>query len=738
MISIKKNKTISISLILIGLFTFALFLSLLLGFYNNSFFINKNYNEINNIDDYSTPKLHYIDESYPSNETVAIIVESSIRLSIQSAVNTYEKDLKATGYTVIKYDANITNANSLRNLLKEYYQNNNTVGAVLIGNLPSIWFKDPATGYNEVFECDLFFMDLDGDWWDINGDGIYDVHNATSGSDVHPEIYIGRIDASSRTLGSGNTADISSLLNRFHSYRKNTSKREHKALMYIDDDWQGEANGTWDNWTAWIDNAYPDHDDIHTPTSWTNETNWLYRLSNNNYEFAHLAVHTASNPAGHRFGPYESGSEGNTTATEIHTNVGGFTFYNLFCCRGADYNTTDNMATTYLFSGTYTQAIVGSTKAGGMLNGQFFYDSLAENNTFGQALIDWFQSNPNLSDINNQSWFYGLCILGDPFSTIHYDCSVPKPTITSNTHNEDVWSPISSFVRFNWTINSDMNGIDGYYYIFDQNSNTIPTGTTGTYTKINGTSFSSVGDGIWYLHVVAKDQLGNVGMIGDHFKIKIDTSGPLINLINPVNNYNSSTNSTFIVWDAVDLYNNYQASVVYDVTIPPGILLYGGINKNFTVNNLTAGMNYINISCSDIMGNWETLQFSIYVDLINPFLNITSPLTNETVENTFSITWQAFDGESGIEYTEIYSDGSLIKTVYGPFQNTTISGLDEGTHNINVTTYDWSGRSSSQTVLVKVLGAKNNIPAYSIELLLISSLIGSIAYITYKKRKSMQ
>jgi len=728
----KKNNSILFILLFIGLML-PLSFHFLVAFSENPF-SKENQSEIVNRD-FGIPKLNYISESYPTNETVAIIIEMSLKVS--SAMNTYENDLKTTGYNVLKYHANITNANSLKNLLKGYYENYNLSGAVFIGDLPYIWFKDPAAGYNEVFECDMYFMDLDGDWYDTNGDGIYDVHNATLGADVHPEIYIGRIDASNRNLGSQtNPQDIDSLLNRLHSYRKGTLAIEHKALMYIDDDWQGDANGTWNNWPAWIENAYDNHDDIHTPSTWTNKTDWLNRLYSSNYEFAHLAVHTSSSSieGKHYFGSGYAGSEGNLTATEVHNKGGGFSFYNLFCCWGADYNTSDCMANTYLFSGNNTQAVLGSTKSGGMLNGAYFYDSLAENNTFGRALIDWFQSNPTLDDINNQSWFYGMCILGDPFSTIHYDCSVPKPTINSITHNEDQWSQVNSLVRFNWTCVSDVNGLDGSYYIFDQNPNTVPTASTGTYTKINGTSFSNVADGIWYLHVVAKDKLGNIGEIGDHFKLKIDTTGPVINLLTPVNHYNSSSNSVFIAYEAIDLYNTFMFSSVYDVTM--GVWIDGGSpNKNATATSLIPGTHIINITCSDSLANPSVLQFSIFVDLTDPFINITSPLFNETVENSFTITWQALDGESGIEYTEIYNDGTLIKTVNGPLQSTVISGLSGGSHNINVTTYDWSGRSASQAILLNILAPQNNIPGFPISVFLIGLSLISILYIGYKKQK---
>ncbi len=171
-------------------------------------------------------------------------------------------------------------------------------------------------------------MDLDGSWYDTDINGIYDRHNATAGTDIYPEIYVGRIDASTRILGGQTNAnEIITLLNRIHSYRIGGVARTHRALTYIDDDWQSWADGTYDNWPGWLNNAYGTRTDIHTPATWTNASDWLNNRITQDYEWAHLAAHSSATT--HYFGPGGSG-EGTVTSAQIHSQSPTFNFYNLF------------------------------------------------------------------------------------------------------------------------------------------------------------------------------------------------------------------------------------------------------------------------------------------------------------------------------------------------------------------------------------------------------------------------
>ena len=546
-------------------------------------------------------------------ESIAMFVENTLwgSSAIKSAVNQYRLDLNNTGYQTILHTSSVANVTYLKQLLDLYWSTYQISGAILIGNFPYAQFyhAGSANFAAETFICDLFLMDLDGTWIDgPTPDGILDTHFGAPG-DIYPEIFIGRIDASQRTLGGlTNEQNILNLLGRIHNYRTGGISRSHKALTYIDDDWQAYANGTYDNWPNWLQNPYPTRTDIHTPTTYTNDTDWLNRLTQD-YEWTHLCVHSGSSPSQHYFGPGGSG-EGTVTATQIHNTKPAFNFYNLFCCKGADWTQTDCLASTYLFSSLYSLCVVGTTKTGGMIGGSNFYSNLAQNETIGNSFKNWFQGITGYSS-EYMGWFYGMTLFGDPTLQIHYDCTVHTPTITSATHPNQYQWYISNLPAFNWSIPIDVNGITGYYYIIDNSPSTIPTKTSGTYTTINGTSITApLAEGTWYIHVVAEDGAGNIGSNADHYQFLIDNNPPSISITTPTENTILSPGEFNIVWSVQDAGSGYQYAAIYvdDILYDS---VYSATTANVTITDL--GSHTINVTAFDYMGysNSDTISITI-------------------------------------------------------------------------------------------------------------------------------
>jgi hypothetical protein len=677
----------------------------------------------------------------PSGEYVAIVVENSLwgTPAVQTAVTQYRTDLNNTGYNTILYTSAIASAPTLRGLLQGWYSSNSIIGAVLIGNLPYIRYYHPANPSfsAETFVCDLYYMDLDGNWYDTNSDTIYDTHNSTAGTDIFPEIYVGRIDATTRNLGGQtNTNDIITLLNRTHSYRIGGVARTHRAITYIDDDWQSWADGTYDNWPAWLNNVYSTRTDVHTPASWTNGTDWLTNRLTQDYEWAHLCAHSGASPGMHYFGPKFGPSEGTVSSTQIHNQVPTFNFYNLFCCHGADWLTTDCLATTYLYSGSHSIGVVGSTKTGGMLGGTSFYNALGQNDTLGKALETWFQGIKSY-DTYFLEWFYGMTILGDPFLTTHYDITALPPSIYSLSHpNQSLWYA-NALPTFQWIAPPEVNSISGYYYILDQIPSTIPTASTGNYTTNTiFTPASALTDGHWYLHVVSKDSVGNVGTEAAHFQVNIDNSGPVTTITSHVNNYNSSTSSLNLVWTATDAGVGYHGSALW---LDGTTNLYSGPNLNYGVTGLTEGSHLLNVTCLDLFMFATSDWITIHVDLTNPTATITSHSNGDQVPAVFTLTWTATDGQTGYHYTEVYVNGILDSTVQAPLTSTFVGNLTAGTNTITVVVFDWSGRSTTDSVSVTTLGTTPTtppgIPGFPIEAIVIGAVgaIGLIALIRRRK-----
>ncbi|UCD26827.1 MAG: hypothetical protein JSV75_01510, partial [Candidatus Bathyarchaeota archaeon] len=103
---------------------------------------------------------------------VLIVAHSSIYATIESSLEQYAADLEDEGFSV-----NIVETSQLRSETPQEIRsilqnnlNNNLVGALFVGDVPEVWFE---VG-NEKVPTDMYFKDLNGQWRDQDGDGIYD------------------------------------------------------------------------------------------------------------------------------------------------------------------------------------------------------------------------------------------------------------------------------------------------------------------------------------------------------------------------------------------------------------------------------------------------------------------------------------------------------------------------------------------------------------------------------------
>ncbi|TFF92580.1 hypothetical protein EU545_00545 [Candidatus Thorarchaeota archaeon] len=633
-------------------------------------------------------------------DTIALVVENALYSSVSDSVQTYRKDLNDTGYRTLLYTQHISTAEELKSNLTQWYDTEQIIGAVLIGRLPYARYHHPASDSfsAETFICDLFLMDLDGNWYDVDpNDGIYDVHSASPGSDIYPEIFVSRIDPTCLTWGSGTADHINTYLNRIHEYRIGQRERARRGLMYVDDDW----SGYWGNrWAGDLGLLYDNRSVVQIPTTWTNASDWLNNRLIQDYQWGHLCAH--SSPTTHYFGPSGSG-QGTASSSQIRGVPPAFNFYNLFCCSGAKWTTTNNLGVTYLFSGPNSLAVVGSTKTGSMMDCDEFYDPLSGNATMGESLVAWFsQSLKTTSSAGSEylEWYYGMTVVGDPLLTTYYDCTVLTPTVSSMSHpNQLLWYEDSRPV-LNWTTPPDVNNITGYYYVVDQNPNTIPTAETAVYTTNNSIALvSDLADGTWYFHIVARDSVNNIGNNAAHFTLRIDTSAPDAVIITPSHLQNYTAGTVQLSWQVTDLGSGYDHCEVF----VDGSLVYNGSGLEHSVTSLSEGTHNVSIIGFDAMGfsnASDTISFG--VDETDPEVEI-EPIGESLPANVdFLVSWTATDAESGYRYTEVYLDGEVLATVFSPDLSLLIEGLEEGDYSLNVTVFDWSGRSSSEVLTLRV------------------------------------
>jgi len=382
----------------------------------------------------------------------AIIVNAALYPQISTSITTYVDDLVAEGFIVDVFTSSFGTPPELRSFLNSQYGLGMT-GCLFVGDLPVAWyemFDCFDEGADEEFPCDYYYMDLDGIFTDNDGDGMYDDHSG----DMFPEIYVGRLTASTLTMSGADEVTLTqNYFRKNHEYRQGLFRSNYRGLMFVDDDWVYDAEFWNENLGMVYCATTLEYDEYET-------VDVLYESEIcEGYEFVQVCVH--SNPWGHYFNAGPHGSGGVTQNTEIRSFDAPGVFYNLFACSNSRYIEDDYMGGWYIFTTDHGLCALGSTKTGSMLYFDIFYDALAQGANMGEAFRDWFaeiSSWPWWFD--NQCWFYGMTLLGDP-TLKPYTFRPPLVINEPNFKHARLGTPYYSYVTasggggtppFNWSI----------------------------------------------------------------------------------------------------------------------------------------------------------------------------------------------------------------------------------------------------------------------------------------------
>ncbi|MBC8465553.1 hypothetical protein H8D57_00850 [bacterium] len=307
------------------------------------------------------------------------------------------------------------------------------IGVIFAGELPLAWYEHREHFYNEnepdnqriiEYPIDLFFTDLDGVWEDTTGNGIYDHHYG----EVDPDIWLGRIPAYNLSRIDENEI-VGAYLQKTIQYKQNELSAPHKALNYIDDDWDRLD----EKWTADIRNLFGEI----TSESDSNTTcvpDYVEHLEGEGYELIQVAVHSSSDA--HIFYIDNRSNRDYFRFWDLRDDiVPNAMFYNLFACSVMNFAPQENrprnlcLGVLYALGGEYGLGSIGSTKTGGMLSFDDFYQPLSDGDCFGEALRKWMVEHAHEEDNPNwaRSWFYGMTYYGDPTLKIRQGLRINSP-----------------------------------------------------------------------------------------------------------------------------------------------------------------------------------------------------------------------------------------------------------------------------------------------------------------------
>jgi len=354
---------------------------------------------------------------------VYVLVDSTLNASLSSALSTYKHDLENDGFSV-KFPQDFGNsAEAIREFLQTEAETHEIAGVLLVGKIPYATYITKIGDYNYTYPLDLYYMDLDGNWTDSNGDGVYDGHNDGDG-DLGPEIWVGRLYAS--TMPCDEEELLINYFDKNHRFRTGELTLPRRALAYIDDDLLYLT----DSVNSSLRLIYGNETTLVTDPATTNAVDYKNRLNDTlGYEWLHLEVH--GNFQKHCF-KSPDGSITEIFSSEIRSIDPHAFFYNILACDSADFTcrnlTTDYIGGSYIFANTYGLLLVSSTKPGAMRNYFDFYEPISEGKCIGQAFKEWFEKNGELSRI----FYYGLTILGDPTLRAPRLCDVAVTDVTAS------------------------------------------------------------------------------------------------------------------------------------------------------------------------------------------------------------------------------------------------------------------------------------------------------------------
>ena len=370
-----------------------------------------------------------------------IICNSAIYKSLQDKIIRYAEDINyGLNYNVKIYAVDNANHTDVKSILIS--EQEDLVGATFVGDIDEAYYETENDfnkyGYRS-WPCDLYYMDLDGNWGDSDGNEIFDTHTGN----VNPEIFIGRISAKGLSQLGSEAFLLGNYFDKNHRYwiGENYLKKKY-SLAYTDSDWASLSSFT----TISILYGSDKNEICKYGDPNFGKSNYTERLQNDRYEFVQLAAHSA--PTMHLInGEYLQSSE----ICSLNINSYGL---NLFCCSACNWTVPNNLAGSYIMNTeSKVLSIVGSTKTGSMLGFNQFYLPLSQGETIGAALKQWWNYYcGNSHDLQKIYWHYGLSIIGDPLINYHYDTrdlyiqddfsddgTEPNSTSSLYSSSPDIW-----------------------------------------------------------------------------------------------------------------------------------------------------------------------------------------------------------------------------------------------------------------------------------------------------------
>ncbi|MFH1408908.1 MAG: hypothetical protein ABIH34_03300 [Nanoarchaeota archaeon] len=251
--------------------------------------------------------------------------------------------------------------------------------------------------------------------------------------------------------------------------------------------------------------------------------------------------------------------------------------------------------------------------------------------------------------------------------------------VSSPTHPDQSRAYANDDPVLEWRF-SDISGMRGYSYLFDQEENSEPdedeqTNSGGRFTIESTKTFTNTAEGDHWFHIKAEDMVGNWGP-SHHYAIHIDTTPPLIEIQGPEYTVENPVEIAVITDDTAINATVYLNADMLDVLLVE--------ESVFTLNIplIENQANYISVEVSDETGNDAmSNELRVMHDNFAPVLVYSNPVNTTRHSEVDRIKVVIDEEGSGLEIARI--DVTRGGTVV---EGETVSALLEGTENIIVFT----------------------------------------------------
>jgi hypothetical protein len=289
-----------------------------------------------------------------SDKSVAIFVDDATYGKIQSEVSRFQGDIiRDTGMDAEIVVGNWTNASAVKNIIRDKYNTNGLVGAILVGDIPSAYFEYQNSGATLT---DWYLQDLSTQFVDTDGDGKFEREYYMHETDItHREIWTSRIKPP--VSGDAGIALLKDYFNRNHAFRAGELSYDKKMLFFNsplinhkDDDIADVTQSEYMDLVRSIDDftgfysSDSSVDYVYDQDLQAQKDEYLDKLANNSYEFVFVNIHGDVTRQW-------LGGDVNVYANEIRDAQPNTFFVELASCSNGKFTDADYFAGTWLFSG---------------------------------------------------------------------------------------------------------------------------------------------------------------------------------------------------------------------------------------------------------------------------------------------------------------------------------------------------------------------------------------------------